>query len=325
MSKSKIFSSDNICKVSPHILQDINLYDDLNDINISGYIESFFHKLFGSYFHVNYINSVTSGNIIALKNNNISEIICSKNSHIYKYEKREFDNVYPLKYELLDEINGKINIDKLAYLAHKINLSSHVLVITIPTEYGIIYTDEEVLLLLEIAINSNIKIHIDGARLFYYTNSFSEAYKKLFDYAESITISFTKFGTLFGEVLLLKENNNIKNLQIECLQKISKSNYIPKQIYTFLENDCHIIYPLQSIKLTQYFKSKILEKIQGNSLILPVEANILYVKLSKPSIKNLSERYSLSLSSNYKNTIRIVCNYSNTIEEINEFCKYILA
>ena len=217
MSNLKNFSSDNICKVSPHIVQNLNLYDGLSDINISHYIGDFFHKLFGVYFHVNYINSVTAGNIMALKNNNISKIICSKNSHIYKYEKREFDNLYPLKYELLDEINGKINIDELAYLAHKINLSSHVLVITIPTEYGIIYSDEEILHLLEVAINSNIKIHIDGARFFYYTKSISEAYKKLFDYAESITISFTKFGTLFGEVLLLKENDNIKSIQLECL------------------------------------------------------------------------------------------------------------
>ena len=37
MSNLKNFSSDNICKVSPHIVQNLNLYDGLSDINISHY------------------------------------------------------------------------------------------------------------------------------------------------------------------------------------------------------------------------------------------------------------------------------------------------
>lgn len=88
------------------------------------------------------------------------------------------------------------------------------LYISQPTEYGTIYSFDELKQLSEVCHTHEIPLYIDGARLGYALGS-SEADFTLEDVARLADVFYiggTKMGTLFGEALVVTNQSLLKNL-----------------------------------------------------------------------------------------------------------------
>jgi threonine aldolase len=88
------------------------------------------------------------------------------------------------------------------------------LYISQPTEYGTIYSLDELKQLSEVCHTHEIPLYIDGARLGYALGS-SEADFTLEDIARLADVFYiggTKMGTLFGEALVVTNRSLLKNL-----------------------------------------------------------------------------------------------------------------
>ena len=88
------------------------------------------------------------------------------------------------------------------------------LYISQPTEYGTIYSREELTKLSDICHKHDIPLYIDGARLGY-ALGFKEADFTLQDIARLADVFYiggTKMGTLFGEALVVTNRKLLKNL-----------------------------------------------------------------------------------------------------------------
>lgn len=88
------------------------------------------------------------------------------------------------------------------------------LYISQPTEYGTIYSLEELAALSEVCHNHNIPLYVDGARLGYALAAEDadftlEALSRL---ADVFYIGGTKVGTLFGEAVVVNNRSLLKNL-----------------------------------------------------------------------------------------------------------------
>jgi threonine aldolase len=172
-------------------------------------LENKIASLFGMESAV-FVPSGTMANQIALKAHTqpLDEIICDKLSHIYKYELGGYGLHSGASIHLISGDAGKITasqveeaikpdvdwypISKLVSLENSINMAG-----------GNYYTIDEISRIHQVCQQNNLKLHLDGARLFNVLVETGESpleYGALFD---SISICFSKgLGAPIGSVLI---------------------------------------------------------------------------------------------------------------------------
>lgn len=136
------------------------------------------------------------------------EVICDKVSHVYIYEGGGIAFNSSCQVKTINGIRGLITANDVAESinaddVHKANTSLVVLENTGNRGGGSCYDFDEILKIKEVCVNNNLKLHLDGARLFnalVAKNETEKQYGKVFD---SISICLSKgLGTPVGSVLL---------------------------------------------------------------------------------------------------------------------------
>lgn len=158
--------------------------------------------------------SGTMTNQIGIKINTqpYDEVICYKGSHIYKYEGGGVAGNSLASVRLLEGDRGRITVKEIEANINNVNdvhlpISSVVsLENTVVREAGSYYTLNQIKTISEFARSKNLKMHLDGARLF---NALVETGDKAVDYGkyfDSVSICLSKgLGAPVGSVLVCKK------------------------------------------------------------------------------------------------------------------------
>lgn len=158
--------------------------------------------------------SGTMTNQIGIKINTqpYDEVICYKGSHIYKYEGGGVAGNSLASVRLLEGDRGRISVREIETNINNLNdvhlpISSVVsLENTVVREAGSYYTLNQIKTISEFARSKNLKMHLDGARLFnalVETGDNAVEYGKYFD---SVSICLSKgLGAPVGSVLVCKK------------------------------------------------------------------------------------------------------------------------
>jgi len=158
--------------------------------------------------------SGTMTNPIGIKINTqpYDEVICYKGSHIYKYEGGGVAGNSLASVRLLDGDRGRISVSEIEQNINNIN-DAHLPITsvvslenTVVREAGSYYTLDQIKTISEFARSKNLKMHLDGARLFnalVETRDNAVEYGKYFD---TISICLSKgLGAPVGSVLVCKK------------------------------------------------------------------------------------------------------------------------
>lgn len=158
--------------------------------------------------------SGTMTNQIGIKINTqpYDEVICYKGSHIYKYEGGGVAGNSLASVRLLDGDRGRISVSEIEQNINNIN-DAHLPITsvvslenTVVREAGSYYTLDQIKTISEFARSKNLKMHLDGARLFnalVETRDNAVEYGKYFD---TISICLSKgLGAPVGSVLVCKK------------------------------------------------------------------------------------------------------------------------
>ncbi|HCW06404.1 MAG TPA: threonine aldolase [Cytophagales bacterium] len=145
------------------------------------------------------------------------EVICYKGSHIYKYEGGGLAGNSNVSVRLLNGDRGRLSVTEIesninnSKDAHQAHTSVVALENTVVREAGSFYTLDQIKLVSEFARSKNLKMHLDGARLF---NALTETkdngaeYGKYFD---TISICLSKgLGAPVGSILAFKKEFELK-------------------------------------------------------------------------------------------------------------------
>lgn len=158
--------------------------------------------------------SGTMTNQIGIKINTqpYDEVICYKGSHIYKYEGGGVAGNSLASVRLLEGDRGRITVKEIETNINNVNdvhlpISSVVsLENTVVREAGSYYTLNQIKTISEFARSKNLKMHLDGARLF---NALVETGDNAIDYGkyfDSVSICLSKgLGAPVGSVLVCKK------------------------------------------------------------------------------------------------------------------------
>ena len=166
-----------------------------------------------------------------------------------------------------------------------------------PTEFGTLYSKEELEAIREACDEFELYLFIDGARLSYALSSpFNDVdLKCLADNCDAFYIGGTKCGALFGEAVVIL-NDELKphffSYQKQHGALLAKGWLLGLQFYTLFNNNLYSEIAKSAVKMALDIRSAMLSK--GIKLAVDSPTNQQFFIMTNEQIKALSKEYMLS-------------------------------
>ena len=230
----------------------------------------------------------------------------------------------------LPQKNGKIDPKVLSrYLAAFYAYGNHehmtfpgMVYLSYPTEYGTLYTKDELQSISGICRSYQIPLFIDGARLGYGLTS-SRADVSLSDIANLCDVFYiggTKVGALFGEAVVFTKGNKPNHFMTSVKRRgalLAKGWLLGLQFDTLFTDDLYFRISRHAIETAERMKEIFLS--HGLQLYLDSPTNQQFVILENRRMEKLSEQISFSYWQKYddsRTVVRFASSWSTTENDL---------
>lgn len=332
------FASDNNAGVHPDILQAIIECNKGHTIGYGDdpYTEKAIEKIkhvFDRDADVYFVYGGTGANVLSL--NAISRshqaVFCCESAHIYVDECGAPEKFTGSKLIPLTSTDGKIRIEQIIPHLHSIGFPHHVqpgiISISQPTEYGTVYTVEEIHALSYFAHQNRMLLHMDGARLANAAVALDCDFKATSSDAGVDALSFggTKNGMMFGEAVIFFDPElsiDFKYIRKQGMQLHSKMRFIAAQFIALLSNDLWHNNASHANAMAKIMEEK-LKPIEQIKITQLVETNAIFAIIPGEFIKSLQDEYFFYVWNEEANEIRWMTSYDTEESDINDFIRII--
>lgn len=321
------FASENYAGVHPDMMQ------ALIDAN-KGHVPSYgndpctaeaielMRDIFGADIEVYFTFNGTGANNfgIAAITQKYQSVFCTDVAHLFVDESTAPEafigcRLYPVKSEA-----GKIDPDALRLAIKRAGDVHHpqpkVIAITQPTEYGTVYTVDEIKAIKAICTANHMLLHVDGARLFNAAAYLNVTLKELITDTgvDILTLGGTKAGMMFGEaVIFFNQTEGIKYQLKRSMQLASKNRFIAAQFSAIFKNELwkkiakHTNCMAQQVAVTP-----------GIRLAYPVETNAVFLKMSRQRYEELNEAVNFYYWNEGREEARLIFAFDQTPQEVEQ-------
>jgi len=331
----KGLASDNYAGVLPEMLEAIA---EANRFHAKSYgyddytekAKQEFAKHFGTGIEVTFVFNGTGANVLGIgcATESFNSILCAETSHLYVDESTAPETFIGCRLiPLATNGDGKIEIETIRNSIIRKGDEHYpqikVFSIAQPTEYGTVYTREELLAIGKLLKEHNFVFHMDGARIFNAAVSLKCSLKEMTRDVgvDILSVGGTKIGLLFGEVVVFFDKRYSQNLrcrQKQSMQLPSKMRFISAQFHRLLRDETWIKSAAHANQMaTRLFegvkdiqKIKITRTVQANSVfaIIPVEWNEL-----------LQDQNPFHIWNENTNEVRWMCAFDTEEKDVDDF------
>ena len=286
------FFSDNAAACHPAVLDALiaaNRVDSAYDGDaLSARLDAAFSDLFETRVAALWVTTGTAANCLALATMcpPYGAILCHREAHI------EVDEAgapgfftHGAKLILIDGIDAKLTPGTVDEVCARIRPDIHqvqpaALSITNASEYGLAYRAAEVAALGEVARARGLRFHMDGAR---FANAIAATGETPADVTwragvEALSFGFVKNGGMNAEALIYFKPELAAEAKVRRKRAghlLSKGRYLAAQLLALLEEDRWLANARAANSA-----AALLAEAAGGRLMLPVETNELFVRLT---------------------------------------------
>src|SRR6266550_5200855 len=241
----RAFASDNWAGVHPEVLAAIVA---ANEGHVPSYgtdpytldaVGSISSEL-GGEAEVFLVFSGTAANELCLQSmvRSHQAVICAETAHLYTSECGAAEKHIGCKLLTVPSPNGKITVQGIRDHLHDIGNEHHVqpraVSITQATEYGTVYTPQEIRVIADFAHTHSLLLHMDGARIFNAAVSLDVPLRAITSGAGVDALSFggTKNGLVAGEAVVFFKQVLADDFEFKRMQGMhlsSKMRFIAAQ------------------------------------------------------------------------------------------------
>lgn len=255
-SPEHFFASDNNAEVHPRVLESMIRVNHghavaYGDDPVTDQAERVFDDVFGRPVDTFFVWNGTGANVMALASllPPAGAVVCTRCAHINVDETGAPERFLGAKLIDLPHTNGKIEATHLLDLRHDLGVVHHVqpavLSLTQSTEWGSVYTIDEIGELCEVAHSLGLLVHMDGARLANAVIGLGGGVETLRRMTVDVgvdVLSFggTKNGLMYGEAVVFLRHESAKFapfIRKQVTQLPSKVRYIAAQFLAFFQDD----------------------------------------------------------------------------------------
>ncbi len=328
---SKAFRGEVWTNVQPEIMErlqqvnaeavDGNNGKDCRSIHAAELMQAYFKDP----VYVTYAISGTAANVLALKAmlDRCSTVICAEQTHINCYECGALEYTLGNKILSIESPDGKLSpplLDVLLLKNQKYNYCPKVIVITQPTEFGTLYTLEELKALGDYAHARGMYVYLDGARLANAVAALHADLTAMIEYPDIDAFSFggTKAGAMFGEMVVFRRSEFAQHLdymQKQSFQHLDKSKFLGVQMEYLLESGIWRENAEKANRAAGLLEMKL--KAKGIVCRYPVETNMVFCVIPPEVLQRVAEVFDMHYWDEFTHVVRLAVTCVTTEDEIN--------
>lgn len=334
----KGFASDNYSGVHPKIMDALIAANKLHapSYGADPFTEAAtlrFKELFGENTTTYFVYNGTGANVLGLKalTSSFNSILCSELAHINVDESTAPEVFTGCKLIPLPQENGKLTPHIVSQRIQRIGDQHHpqakVISISQSTEYGTVYTVEELKALSRVAKEHDLFFHMDGSRLSNAAVSLGLDFKSFTSDVGVDVLSFggTKNGLMFGEAVVFLNplaHTHFAYIRKQGMQLHSKMRFIAAQFEALFKENLWEENARQANSMAQAL-ARGLAKFQNIRITRPVDANGIFAIFPESIIKPLQEDYFFYVWNERLCEVRLMCSFDTSEEDVSGFLEKI--
>jgi threonine aldolase len=330
------FASDNYSGVHPEIMEALQ---HANHGHAASYgADEYttralqkFKSIFGDDIDVFFVYNGTGANVLGLSalTQSFHSIICSELSHIHVDESTAPEKFTGCRHVTLPAPNGKISASQIEESIQRVDDQHHpqakVISISQSTEYGTVYSTEEIQSISVVAKKHHLFFHMDGSRISNAAVSLNQDFRSFTGDAGVDVLSFggTKNGMMFGEAVIFfnpQLARYFKFIRKQGMQLHSKMRFISAQFEALLSNDLWKRNALHSNAMAKLLSEE-LKKIPGIQINQSVDANGVFASIPPEIIAALQEEQFFYMWNEKISEARFMCSFDTQEADVKRFAE----
>lgn len=330
---NRTFASDNYAGVHPEVMDALIRAnaDHAGSYGADRYTEravALFQNHFGDDAQIFFVYNGTAANTLGLSalTKSFHSIICSSLAHINVDESTAPEKFTGCKLITIDSPDCKLLPSQIEARIQRVGDQHHpqakVISISQSTEYGTVYTVDEVRAISAVAKKHGLYLHMDGSRISNAAVSLGADFRTFTRDAGVDVLSFggTKNGMMFGEAVVFFNKelaNDFLYIRKQGMQLHSKMRFIAAQFEALLSNDLWKRNATHANKMAQKLAHVIRQA--GGNVTQAVDANGVFATLPLQLIAPLQEERFFYIWNDVTSEVRLMCSYETTDADIKAF------
>lgn len=333
----KSFASDNYAGVLPEVMHALQQANSEHAISygadpLTERVRQQFSEVFEADAEVLFVFNGTGANVLSISSatQSFQAVLCADISHIYCDESSAPETFtgcrfFPLPANAEGRLEAEVVASRLIRRGDIHYAQPQLLSITQSTEYGTVYTPEQIKELSRLVHTHGLYLHVDGSRFFNAAASLGCSLKALSVDAgvDILSLGGTKLGMMFGEAVVVFNKTlaeHIRYKQKQAMQLASKTRFIAAQ-YEVLLRDEYWRKPASHANAMAQKLREVLSRFSEIRITMPVEANAVFALLPADWIEPLREAYPFYTWNEATGEVRLMCSFDTREEEIEAFGK----
>lgn len=333
--RKRHFASDNNAGICPEAWKSL---EEANDGHFPAYGEDdwtqkasdLIRDVFETDCDVFFVFSGTAANSLSLASacRSYHSILCHETAHIETHEcgAPEFFS-HGTKVLLIEGEHGKIAPETIEHMVTRRSdihyPKPRAVSLTQATEWGTVYTVEQIKAIWAVARKYDLKIQMDGARFANAVASLNVSPKEITWQAGVDVLCFggTKNGVHVGDAVVFFNREMAYEFDYRCKQAgqlASKMRFMSAPWVGMLEDGAWLRHGAHANRMARLLHIA-LKSIPGVKIHEPVEANMVYAEIPKPAIDGLHEQGWHFYTMDNGTLCRLVCSWDLTEQDISEF------
>lgn len=335
----RTFASDNNAPVAPEILQAI-VDANAGDAVSYGHDElteralEHLRRVFGDSADAYFVFNGTGANVVALSClvRPYEAVICPASAHLQTDECGAFERFTGCKVLPVPARDGKLHIDDLIPFTlgsrEEHHVQPRVISISQSTEFGTLYSPDELRGICTFAHENGWLVHLDGARIANAAAALGLGLRECTRDLGVDVLSFggTKNGLLLGEAVVFFDKalhaGTAPFARKQGMQLASKMRYVAAQFSALLENDRWHTYASHANAMARRLAERI-SAIPGVRITRPVECNAVFATLDRAIVPQLQEQYFFYVFEESLPEVRWMTHHATTAQDVDAFAEAI--
>jgi threonine aldolase len=331
----KSFASDNYAGVLPEMMEALQKANtgharSYGADEVTRRTTDLFRQVFDADVDVYFVFNGTGANILSISSatHSYNAILCSDTSHIYNDESSAPETFTGCRFfPLPANEKGKLDVETIQQrLIRKGDVhypQTAMVSITQATEYGTVYTPDEIKEISALTKEHELFLHMDGSRFFNAVASLGCGLKDISGKAgvDILSLGGTKAGMMFGEAVVVFNKELSKHIAYkhkQVIQLASKTRFIAAQFEAMLQNELW----RKTASHANSMATQLCKALSTNPKIKitrPVEANALFAEIPRHWYEPLQDEYPFYVWKDSTHEVRLMCAWDSKEEEIQKF------